>query len=92
MGLLLEPRYEKPGLRGFRPGPTQTGLCNQEDGYSFEVSDLGSREIVLSVYIAKTKALISFAVKDHLRGYREADLRRCFPYAKTRFSHDEARL
>ena len=23
-----EPRYEKTGLRGFRPGPTQTGLCN----------------------------------------------------------------
>ena len=22
----LEPRYEKTGLRGFRPGPTQTGL------------------------------------------------------------------
>ena len=21
-----EPRYEKSGLRGFRPGPTQTGL------------------------------------------------------------------
>ena len=21
-----EPRYEKTGLRGFRPGPTQTGL------------------------------------------------------------------
>ena len=23
-----EPRCEKTGLRGFRPGPTQTGLCN----------------------------------------------------------------
>ena len=23
---LIEPRYEKTGLRGFRPGPTQTGL------------------------------------------------------------------
>ena len=23
---LLEPRREKTGLRGFRPGPTQTGL------------------------------------------------------------------
>ena len=23
---LNEPRREKPGLRGFRPGPTQTGL------------------------------------------------------------------
>ena len=23
-----EPRFEKTGLRGFRPGPTQTGLYN----------------------------------------------------------------
>ena len=23
---LLEPRHQKTGLRGFRPGPTQTGL------------------------------------------------------------------
>ena len=23
----FEPRCEKTGLRGFRPGPTQTGLC-----------------------------------------------------------------
>ena len=25
---IYEPRCEKPGLRGFRPGPTQTGLCS----------------------------------------------------------------
>ena len=25
---IIEPRCEKTGLRGFRPGPTQTGLCN----------------------------------------------------------------
>ena len=24
----FEPRCEKTGLRGFRPGPTLTGLCN----------------------------------------------------------------
>ena len=24
----IEPRCEKTGLRGFRPGPTLTGLCN----------------------------------------------------------------
>ena len=24
----IEPRCEKTGLRGFRPGPTQTGLCS----------------------------------------------------------------
>ena len=27
--LLYEPRCEKIGLLGFRPGPTQTGLYNQ---------------------------------------------------------------
>ena len=26
--LKFEPRFEKTGLRGFRPGPTQTGLYN----------------------------------------------------------------
>ena len=25
---VYEARYEKTGLRGFRPGPTQTGLCS----------------------------------------------------------------
>ena len=25
---LYEPRYDKTGLQGFRPGPTQTGLYN----------------------------------------------------------------
>ena len=29
---------------------------------------------------------------DQLRGYREADLRLCFPYAKHWFSHDVAQL
>ena len=29
---------------------------------------------------------------DLLCGYREADLRLCFPYAKSRFSHDEAHM
>ena len=36
-----DPPYEKTCLRRFRPGPTQTGL----HGYSFESSDLDSREI-----------------------------------------------
>ena len=25
---IIEPRSEKTGLRGFRPGPTQIGLCS----------------------------------------------------------------
>ena len=28
VSLVNEPRSEKTGLRGFRPGPTQTGLCS----------------------------------------------------------------
>ena len=28
VALLFEPRSEKTGLRGFRPGLTQTGLCS----------------------------------------------------------------
>ena len=30
--LLYEQRGEKTGLRGFRRGPTQTGMYNTEDG------------------------------------------------------------
>ena len=43
--LIIEPRRKKTGLRGFRPGCTTT-----EDGWRVEISDLGSRGIVLSVY------------------------------------------
>ena len=44
---LTELHYEKTGLRGFRPGPTQNGL-NSHRRWS-EASDLGSTGIVLSV-------------------------------------------
>ena len=48
-----------------------------------EISDLGSRGIVLSVCENKGA--------DQLRGYREADLRLCFRICKKkRFSHNEA--
>ena len=43
--LLDELHREKTSLPGFQPGPTQT----TEDGWRLEVSDLGSRGIVLSV-------------------------------------------
>ena len=62
-----------------KPGCTTT-----EDGKRLEISDLGSRGIVLSIYIAKTKALISFAVTAKLI---------CvfvFAYVEGCFSHDEA--
>ena len=50
------------------------------------MSDFESRGIVLSIYVAKTKALISFAVTAKLI---------CvfvFAYAKCWFSHDAAHM
>ena len=45
------------------------------------------------LYVAKTKALISFAVTAKLISYREADLLLCFRrYAKRWFSHDAAQI
>ena len=38
----IEPRHEKTGLRGFRPGQIQTGLYS----YMLKISDLGSTGIV----------------------------------------------
>ena len=48
-GAPYEPRCEKTGLRGFRPGPTQTVCTSTEDGYWLTTSDLESRGIVLSI-------------------------------------------
>ena len=40
----------KTCLRGFRPGSTQTGpRTTKEDGYMFEISELGRRGFVLSM-------------------------------------------
>ena len=53
-----------------------------EDGYMLEISDLGSRGIVLYFNTAKTKALISCAVTKQLM---------CafgFAYARSKFHHD----
>ena len=57
----IEPRCEKTGLRGFRPGPTQTRL------YSYRRwLEAGNfvywKKRNCTIYVAKTKALISFAV------------------------------
>ena len=82
---LYEPRYEKTGLRGFRPGLTQTRLRShrrwlEAGNFVFRKQ----RDCIICV--AKTKALISFAVTAKLI---------CvfvFPYAKSRFSHGEAHI
>ena len=63
-----------------KPGCTTT-----EDGWRLEILDLGSRGIVLSVYIKDKGA-------DQLCSYSAADLRLCFRIAKSRFSHKEAHV
>ena len=56
-----EPRYEKTGIRGFRPGLTQTGLCSHR--IWLEACNFGFRKKRdCTIRVAKTKALISFAV------------------------------
>ena len=44
---LFEPRREKTGLRGFRPGPTQTGLYSLRTWLEAGNYKLESRVIVL---------------------------------------------
>ena len=80
-----EPRCEKIGLRGFRPGPTQTGLYSYRrwlEGSNF----VYRKQRDCTICVAKTKALISFAATAKLI---------CvfvFAYAKSRFSHNEAQI
>ena len=59
--ILIEPRCEKTGLRGFRPGPTQTRLYSHIRW--LEARNFGFRKLRdCTIYVAKTKTLISFAV------------------------------
>ena len=85
MTLINEPRCEKTGLRGFRPGPIQTVLyCHRR---WLEASNFGFRKKRnCSIRIAKTKALICCTFTAQLI---------CvfvFAYAINRFSHNEARM
>ena len=67
---VIEPRREKTSLGGggFRPGPTNRAVQPHKTARCLEFLDIGSRGIVLSVYlgVAKTKALISCAVTAQL--------------------------
>ena len=80
-----EPRRQKTGLRGFRPGPTQTGLYSHRRW--LEAWNFGFRkQRDCTIRVAKTKALISFAVTAKLI---------CvfvFAYAQIRFSHVAAHI
>ena len=59
--LLYEPRCEKTGLRGFRPGPTQTRLCSYRrwlEAWNF----VFRKRRDCTIRVTQTKALISFGV------------------------------
>ena len=80
-----EPRCEKTGLRGFRPGPTQTGLYSHRRW--LEALNFGfTKERDCTIRVAKTKVLISCADTAQLI------CALVFAYAKIRFSHDEAHI
>ena len=56
-----EPRHEKTGLRGFRPCLTQTEMYKHRSG--LESCNFGfKKKRNCTIRVAKTKALISFAV------------------------------
>ena len=57
-----------------------------EDGQRLEISDLGCRGIVLSIYVAKTKVLISCVVT------AQFICTFVFAYVESRFSHVEANM
>ena len=73
------------GLRGFRPGSTQTGLDNHKRKLGTRNSGFRKKRDC-TIRVAKTKTLISFAVTAKLI---------CvfvFAYAKIRFSHVAAHM
>ena len=83
--ITYEPRRQKTGLRGFRPGPTQIrlrSLIKWLEAWNFVFRKWRG----CTIRVAKTKALISFAVTAKLI---------CvfvFAYAKIRFSHVAAHI
>ena len=80
-----EPVRDKTNNLGFRPGPTQTGLyCHRS---RLETGNFGfKKKRDCTIHVAKTKALISFAVTAKLV---------CafvFAYANCWFSHAQAQI
>ena len=67
-----EPRRQKTGLRGFRPGPTQIGLGNHRRW--LEARNFGTRK--------KYYPCSENKGADQLCGYRTTDLRLCFRICK----------
>ena len=83
--LTIEPVREKTNNLGFRPGPTQTGLYSHRKWLA--AGNFGFRKKRdCTIHVAKTKALISFAVTAKLIcGF-------VFAYANCCFSHAQAQL
>ena len=82
---IYQPRSEKTSLRGLGPGPTQTGLYRHTRWLEAGIFVFRKKRDCTN-RVAKTKALISFAVTAKLT---------CvfvFAYAKSRFSHDAAHI
>ena len=80
-----EPRRKKTCPRGF-PTRSDTNRAVQQK-MALNLKFLISMVEDCTIYVAKTKALISCA------GNRTADLRLCFRiYAKSRFSRDAAQM
>ena len=73
---IFELQREKTGLRDFRPGPTQTGLCShiykQDRSFKFRISE----EEKLYYPCSGNKGA------DQLRSYCKADMRLCFRIGK----------
>ena len=80
-----EPRCEKTGLRGFRPGPTQIGLyCHRR---WLETRNFGFRKVVGLFYLCSENK-----GADQLRITAQLICVFVFAYAKSRFSHNEAQI
>ena len=80
-----EPCCKKTGLRGFWPGPTQTGLYKHRkwlEAWNFWFK----KKSDCTIHVAKTKALISFAVTTKLIFVF------VFAYSNSRFSRDAAHI
>ena len=67
---------------GFRPGPTQTKLYSRRRWLEACIFGFGKKRDC-TIRVAKTKALISFAVTAKLISVF------VYAYAKSRFSHNE---
>ena len=72
----------KPAFRVSEQVTHKQGCTATANGYRVEISDVGG----LYYPCSENKGA------DQLRDYREADLRLCFAYAKSRFSHTEAHI